>query len=126
MKKKVTKINEAAKIRLAAIEMYQTGNHSLQEVGNKYGVDKTTIREWMRMYEEGGVERLKTYMKPRPTYHLDEAELLARHEAEPDNEVIASLLDLARGMGLNDTAAKWGITPQGLAKRRRQYVAGQI
>jgi len=126
MKRQINKLNEAAKIRLAAIEKYQAGGVTLQDLADKFGVHKTTIREWILMYEEGGIERLKTYMKPRASYDLDEAELSALLEADPNDETIASLLDLATGMGLNEAAKKWGITPQGLAKRRRQYVAGKI
>jgi transposase-like protein len=126
MKRTVTKINEAAKIRLAAIEMYQGGRVTMKEVAEKFGVHETTISEWIRMYEEGGIDRLKIYMKPRPKHVLDIAELRARLEKGEDHRIRA-LLDLAQSGGkLNKTAAAHGVTPQGLAKWRRQYITGKI
>lgn len=122
MKRRISRLNEAAKIRLAAIEMYQGGGVTYRDVAEKFGVHFTTVREWLRMYEEGGIERLKTYMKPRPVYRLDAAKLAEELAADPGNETLASLLDLANGAGLNDTAAKYGISPQALAKRRRVYL----
>lgn len=124
MKKRITRLNPEAKTRLRAVEEYLSGKTTYRELGEKYGVHQTTIREWCLMYEAGGVARLKTYMKPRPVHVLDLAELEARAFETPGDEVILSLLDLARGAGLNDTAAKWGISPQGLAKRRRKYLKG--
>lgn len=120
---KATTLNAAAKIRLAAVEEYKAGGVTLQDLAQEYKVHKTTIRAWVLMYEQGGVEALKTYMKPRPHHTLPLDELEALHTANPADEITASLLDLARGAGLNETAAKWGITPQGLAKRRRVWLA---
>lgn len=122
MKRKITRANEAAKVRLRAIEKYQKGGCTLRDVAEEFGVHITTVSEWIRMYETGGVERLNAPMKPRPVYHLNAAQLAAELAADPGNEIIASLLDLANGAGLNDTAAKYGISPQALAKRRRVYL----
>lgn len=122
MKRKITRANEAAKVRLRAIEMYQSGNVTLKDVAAQFGVHITTISEWVRMYETGGVERLNAPMKPRPVHHLDAGRLAAELAADPGNATLASLLDLATGKGLNETAEKFGISPQALAKRRRVYL----
>ena len=122
MKRKITRANEAAKVRLRAIEKYQTGKVTLRDVAEEFGVHITTVSEWIRMYETGGVERLNAPMKPRPVHNLDTGQLAAELAADPGNETLASLLDLSNGAGLNDTAAKYGISPQALAKRRRVYL----
>lgn len=123
-KKKVTIINEAAKTRLKAIEMYQSGVYTLEDLAQFFGVHKTTISAWINMYEEGGIERLKAPMKPRPVHILD-AKLLSEQAKSGDRRLLA-LLDLANGKGLNETAAAYGVTPQGLAKWRRQYLNGEL
>lgn len=123
MKRKITKLNEAGKIRLRAIEIYQAGGLTLKDVADQFGVHITTVSEWIRMYEEEGIERLNAPMKPRPVHHLDAEKLAEELAKDPDNDTLQSLLDLANGAGLNDTAQKYGISPQALAKRRRVYLS---
>lgn len=124
--KKITIANPEALTRLRAIEFYQAG-HSQRETAAKFGVHFTTIGEWVKMYAEGGAEALKVPMKPRPRHHLDPAELraLVGKVAEKYEPRIAALLDLVESKKLNETAAAHGITPQGLAKWRRDYLAGK-
>lgn len=125
-KKKVTIANPEALTRLRAIEYYQEG-HSQRETAEKFGVHQTTIGEWIRLYEKGGAEALKIPMKPRPRHELDEAELrsLVGNTAEKYAPRIAALIDLATSKKLNETASAHRITPQGLAKWRREYLAGK-
>jgi transposase len=124
--KKITIANPEALTRLRAIEFYQAG-HSQRETAAKFNVHFTTIGEWVRMYAEGGAEALKVPLKPRPQHRLDPAELraLIGHVSEKYEPRIAALLDLAESKRLNETAAAHGITPQGLAKWRRDYLAGK-
>ena len=126
MKKKVTIANLEALTRLRAIEYYQAG-HSQRETAAKFEVHFTTIGEWVKMYAEGGEQALKVPLKPRPVHVLDADELRGlvgsvSHKYAPR---IAALLDLADSKKLNETAAAHGITPQGLAKWRREYLAGK-
>lgn len=124
--KKVTIANQEALTRLRAIEAYQAGA-SQREVARQFGVHFTTIGEWVRMYQEGGAEALKVPLRPRPVHILDVDELrgLIGHASEKYAQRIAALLDLAISKKLNETAAAHGITPQGLAKWRRDYLAGK-
>ena len=122
MKRKITHANEAAKVRLRAVEAYQKGGVTMRDLAVQFSVHVTTISEWVKMYEQGGVERLNAPLKPRSKHELNVEELEARHKAAPLDVRIASLLDLARSGNLNETAAAWNITPQGLAKRRRKYL----
>lgn len=125
MKRKVTKLNAEARERLAAIEFYQAGN-SQRETAKKFGVHFTTIGEWLRMYEQGGVAGLKVPLRPRPVHHLDAAELRALSGyADKYAPRIAALIALAETGKLSETAAAHGVTPQGLAKWRRDYLAGK-
>ena len=125
-KKKVTIANPEALTRLRAIEYYQSGK-SQRETAEKFGVHQTTIGEWLLMYEQGGPEALKVPMKPRPRHELDADELrgLVGRVSQKYTPRIAGLLDLANSKKLNATAAAHGITPQGLAKWRREYLAGK-
>ena len=126
MKKKVTIANPEALTRLRAIEAYQAGA-SQREVARQFGVHFTTIGEWVKMYAEGGVEALKVPLKPRPLHVLnaDELRRLVGIVSEKYAPRIAALLDLATSKKLNETAAAHGITPQGLAKWRREFLAGK-
>lgn len=67
-------------------------------------------------------------MKPRPRHELNLGELraLIGKVSEKDAPKIAALLDLATTRKLNETAARHGVTAQGLMKWRRQYTAGKI
>lgn len=125
-KKKVTIANPEALTRLRAIEHYQAG-HSQRETAAKFGVHFTTIGEWVKMYAEGGAEALKVPLKPRPVHILDADELrgMVGHVGEKYAPRIAALLDLSQSKKLNETAAAHGMSPQGLAKWRREYLAGK-
>ena len=125
-KKKVTIANPEALTRLRVIE-YVQGGKTQREAAEKFGVHQTTVGEWLRMYQEGGAEGLKVPLKPRPKHVLNVEELrgLARHVGEKYAHRIAALLDLAVSGKLNETAAAHGVTPQGLAKWRREYLAGK-
>lgn len=123
--KKVTIANPDALTRLRAIEYHQAG-HSQRETAAKFGVHFTTIGEWLRMYEHGGAEALKVPLRPRPVHHLDADELRALSGyAEKYAPRVAALITLAETGKLKETAAAHGVTPQGLAKWRRDYLAGK-
>lgn len=124
--KKVTIANPEALTRLRVIEYVQSGK-TQREAAEKFGVHQTTVGEWLRMYEEGGAEALKVPMKPRPVHVLDIDELrgIVGTVAEKYDRRIAALLDLATTGHLNETAAAHGVTPQGLAKWRREFLSGK-
>lgn len=126
--KKITFVNEAAKTRLKAIKEVYAGS-TQKDVAKKYGVDNTTISDWIKMYEEGGAERLNVPLKPRPKHELSLEQLTEALSSvdEKYRKRIEILLDLVNSGGkLNETAAKHSITPQGLAKIRREYLAGKF
>lgn len=125
-KNKVTIANPEALTRLRAIEAYQAGK-SQREVAAEFGIHQTTVGEWVRLYDEGGAEALKVPLKPRPVHILDLAELrgMVGSVSKKYAPRIAALIELATSKKLNKTAAAHGITPQGLAKWRREYLAGK-
>ena len=112
--------------RIQAIEYYNEG-HSQRETARKFSVHFTTIGEWLKIYAEGGEAALNVPMKPRPVHVLDIDELrgMVGTVAEKYAPRIAALIDLAESGRLNETAAAHGMTPQGLAKWRRDYLAGK-
>lgn len=116
-------MNDDGKLRLAAVEMRLSGA-TLQACADQYNVHPTTIGEWVHMYQTDGVERLNTYRKPRPVHHLDATKLQQEITSATDNQHrrLSALLELANGARLDQTAAKYSVTPQGLAKWRREYL----
>lgn len=118
------KLSQEALTRLRAIEHYEAG-HSQRETARQFGVHFTTIGEWVRMYADGGTEALSVPLKSRPVHVLDAEELRALNVSEKYAPRIAALLDLAETGQLNETAAAHGMTPQGLAKWRRDFLAGK-
>lgn len=126
MKKKVIIANPEALTRLRVIE-YVQGGKTQREAAEKFGVHQTTVGEWLRMYKENGAAALKVPLKPRPRHELNAAELrgIIGNVSEKYAPRIEALLDLATSKKLNETAAAHGITPQGLAKWRREYLAGK-
>lgn len=124
--KKVNIANPEALTRLRVIEAYQSGL-SQREVAEKFGIHQTTVGEWLRLYQEGGAEALKIPLRPRPRHNLDLNELqsISGNVAKKYQPRIAAIITLAKTGKLNETAAAHGITPQGLAKWRREYLAGK-
>ena len=124
MAKKVIIANPEALTRLRAIELIQLGK-SQKEVASIFNVHQTTIGEWLRMYYQDGTERLKVPMKPRPRHELDieQLEKLVGNVSAKYVTRINALLELAKTKKLNETAAVHGVTAQGLAKWRREFLA---
>lgn len=124
--RKITKINDPAKTRLAAIEMLQSGA-TQREVAEKFGIHQTTVGEWVKIYQQGGPGALTIPLKPRPKHELDPEQIQSDLRTYPQkyHRRLGALLDLATTNKLNQTAEKHGLTPQGLAKQRREYLAGK-
>lgn len=126
--RKLIKANDPAKIRMAAIEMLQKG-FTQTEVAEKFGVHCSTIGEWYKMYQEGGVERLKADMKPRPKYELIYDEILQVFLACTDlkrKKRLARLMRLANGVALKQVAADDGVSVQSIMKDRKLYLDGKL
>jgi len=124
MNKTITFANEDGLTRLQAVERYQKGE-TLAAIAQDFKVHYTTVAEWVKMYQEGGVERLNTYRKPRPSYELNKIQLensLLDAATEKEKKTLSALLDLSITGKLNETAQKHGVTAQALAKWRRLYL----
>lgn len=123
--RKVIKLSAAAKNRLGAIERLQKGE-SQRDVAKAFGVHQTTVGEWLRIYQQEGPAGLNRPTKPRPKHELSVEQIRLDLETLPEKyqQPLHSLLDLAKGAPLNETAKKYSITAQALAKRRREYLAG--
>ena len=125
MKKTITFANENGLTRFQAVERYQKGE-TLAAIAKDFKVHYTTIAEWVKMYQVGGVERLNTYRKPRPSYELNKVQLensLLDAATEKETRKLKALLDLAKTGKLNEAAKAHGITPQSLAQWRREYLS---
>jgi len=62
MGKKV-RVSTEEKFRIA--EAYRSGKESQTTILLKYGVPKSTLRDWVRLYETRGIEGLMSYSKSR-------------------------------------------------------------
>lgn len=126
MKKKVTKLNDEAKERLKVIEYLQKPNTTFIEAGELFGIHETTASEWWKIYHKEGIEGLKRPRKPRPKHNIniDEVRKLLKGKlSDQDNRRCLMLIDMLE-LGLRKSSQKWEMTEQGLAKIRRQYMAG--
>lgn len=108
-------------IRLSAIHHYRESG-SVRKTAAAFGVNYTTVADWVRRYREGGEAALDVPLKPRPVHNLDAAELRALKDVqEKYARRIAALIRLAETGRLNETAAEFQITPQCLMGWRRNY-----
>lgn len=125
--KEISFANEDGLFRLRAVEMVQNGEPKYA-VAKKLGVHQSTIRAWCKMYEQGGVERLNTYRKPRPSYNLDLVELESMYSSCPEKykERLWRLIRLAKGESLTTISADSGISKQAIMRDRRDYEAGKL
>lgn len=128
MKKKIIIANEAGKTRLRAVEMVQAGKNSLAAIARHFNIHTTTLTEWCKMYEEGGVERLCAPLKPRTKHQLDAVELetAIEHCDEKYHARLRRLVRLANGERLKDLAESEGVSVQYIMKDRRDWEQGKL
>lgn len=117
-------LNEFAEERLSALEMLKV--YPVNQVARKYDVCEDTIYEWRRMHNQS-LERLNADRRDRTDYSDSLSYEKIWGEIDECNsphrlDILHSLLDLANGGRLDETAAKYQITPQALAQRRRSYL----
>lgn len=127
MNKIITYANADGLTRLSAVEQVQKGA-TMREVGTKFKVHSTTIGEWVKMYNDGGIERLNTYRKPRPKHDIDIMALAEAIGKAPDAYIprLLRLMKVAKGASLKEVAREGGISVQNLMKDRRAYIAGKL
>lgn len=116
--------NQLAARRFEAVKRHQNGE-SHRKIAPDFGVHFTTIGEWCASYEKHGVEGLKNPLKIRPNRKINLALLKRTYEAETNPEkrgILESLLELAKTKSLTQTAQKYNISTQALAKRRKNYL----
>lgn len=116
--------NQLAARRFEAVKRHQNGE-SHRKIAPYFGVHFTTIGEWCTLYEKHGVEGLKKPLKIRPNRKINMALLKRTYEAETNpekREILDSILELAKTKSLTQTALKYNISPQALAKRRMKYL----
>ena len=115
------------KTRLALIAEWADGA-THRHLTTKYAVHPSTVTEWLGYYAAEGLEGLKRPIRPIQRHNLDIQELrnLLPTVNASDNKKLLALIDLVESKQLNETATLHGITPQGLAKWRRQFLAGEL
>jgi transposase InsO family protein len=105
-KKRTRRSPVAMEVKLAAVEALAAGL-SGQEVAELVGVSDTTIHDWRRQYEAGGVEGFRkrpSDMGVRRRCEAIEQRILERREAHPERGVRRIRDDLRREEGLSVSA----------------------
>lgn len=79
-------------------ELRQQNNMTLEELGNKIGVGKSTVRKWetgmIQNMKRDKIAKIATVFDVSPSYLLgwDEEEVADWEEKEKDNEVITDII----------------------------------
>jgi len=114
--------------RLKAVQQYKSGA-ALADIAKKYGVDISTVRDWIRKYDEGGPTALDFKGKTIERSKIDTVSLAADIVTETDKTRIHKLhaiFETLEGNQLKAVAEKYGVSVQGLLKWRRAYEAGKL
>lgn len=114
--------------RLKAVLQYKSGS-TLSDVAQKYGVDASTIRDWVSKFDAGGAAALDFKAKPIERSKIDPVSLAEDIVTETDQNRIHKLhaiFETMKGEQLKAVAEKYGVSVQGLLKWRRAYEAGKL
>lgn len=114
--------------RLKAVQQYKSGA-ALADIAKKYGVDISTIRDWIRKYDEGGPAALDFKSKKIERSKIDLVTLANEIVAEKDEarkRKLEAIFKTLEGYHLAEVANEYQITVQGLLKWRRAYEAGKL
>ena len=124
---KIVKANNAGLKRLQAMQMLQSGK-TVTDVAKFFKVDYSTIKNWEKMYKEGGVERLNAPLKPRPKHLLTVAEVKnGIQKADEKYHVrLNRLMRIAKGEQLKIIAESEGVSVQSIMKDRRLFEDGKL
>ena len=120
-------LTENQLLRLEVISLAIAGvNYG--EICVKYDLHRSTVTEWCRYYQNEGLKGLDRPLKPIEKKILDAAELISllSGSGETDRAKLLALIELSESGNTKATAKNHKITPQGLLKWKRKYLAGEI
>ena len=117
--------------RVAACLMLLSGGITRTDVAKQFGVDNSTVADWLRRLEEGGEDALDYPHadRTRKNHLLDPTELRAAWNKTSKRLVrdrIGRLLFLANGGRLSDVRDAYGVTPQAVMKDRKMWLDGNF
>ena len=117
--------------RLAACKMFLAGSVTRTDVGKVFGVDNSTIADWLRRYEQGGAAALDYPHADRSRKnHLlkpDEIYMAMAHcQKRAYRARLSRLLYLANGSTLAQVSQAHGITKQAIMKDRKMWLEGNF
>ena len=122
-------INKEA--RVAACLMFLSGGITRTDVAKQFGVDNSTVADWLRRLEEGGEDALDYPHadRTRKNHLLDAVELRAAWHKTTKRLVrdrISRLLFLANGGRLSEVCDALGMTPPAVMKERAMWLSGHF
>lgn len=125
----MSKINKET--RVAACLMFLSGGVTRTDVAKQFGVDNSTVADWLRRLEEGGEDALDYPHadRKRKNHLLDAGDLRAAFHKTSKRLVrgrICRLLFLANGGELKDVRDAFGVTPQAVMKDRKMWLEGNF
>ena len=120
-------LTQPQELRLEVISLAIAGvNYG--EISEKYDLHRSTVTEWCNYYKNEGLKGLDRPLKPIEKKILDAAELISllSGSGETDRAKLLALIELSESGNTKATAKNHKITPQGLLKWKRKYLAGEI
>lgn len=121
---KITFAKTESITRMKAIKQLLDGA-TQAEVAKEFNVHDTTIGEWLKLYNEKGVEALNIELRPREKHVLDAKEIetaITLATDEKEKKTLGILLELANGVQLKSLALKYAISAQMIMKYRKKYI----
>lgn len=117
--------------RVAACLMFLSGGVTCKDVARVFGVDNSTVADWLRRLEEGGEDALDYphANRKRKNHLLDAGELRTAWRKTSKRLVrdrISRLLFLANGGSLSEVRDAFGVTPQAVMKDRKMWLEGNF
>lgn len=117
--------------RVAACLMFLSGGITRTDVAKQFGVDNSTVANWLRRLEEGGEDALDyPHADRKRKNHLINADEIRRHRAATGNQRLKArlsrLLFLATGGDVKDVKEKFGISKQAAGADRKMWLEGNF
>ena len=89
-----TKLSYSAEEKRSIVETYLQGKTSQQDLAERYGTGKSTIQNWLRLYQTFGLEGLSR--QKHTTRYSPELKLSVVRPTYPDKEACgSSVVDIA-------------------------------
>lgn len=117
--------------RVAACLMFLSGGVTCKDVARVFGVDNSTVADWLRRLEEGGEAALDYAHadRKRKNHLLDAGEIymaMVHCKNRTWKARLSRLLFLANGSTVAQVSRNFGITKQAVGRDRKMWLEGNF